>query len=105
VIEEVYDVLNRLTSQSDCVEFRWITHADLGDFANWISLKPGSDCRTTVGLPSIEDGFRGGEVTLELGNDCQKTPAVIRTMLLHAVGTSPVNTIKFSQKLLKNLII
>ncbi|CBY14616.1 unnamed protein product [Oikopleura dioica] len=90
VIEEVYDVLNRLTSQSDCVEFRWITHADLGDYANWISLKPGSDCRTTVGLPSIEDGFRGGEVTLELGNDCQKTPAVLRTMLLHAVGTSPV---------------
>ena len=66
---------------------------EITDYENWISLTPGATCITTVGLPGNAEGFHGGEVKIELGKECQNSDAVLRTMLLHAVGLTPVSYI------------
>lgn len=91
-IEHVYNILNRLTTQAECVEFRWITMEEITDYENWVLLTPGPSCTTTVGLPSNSEGFHGGEVRVELGSECQTSDAVLRTMLLHTVGLTPIAT-------------
>ena len=35
--------------------------------------------------------YDGGQITLELGTECQTSNAVLRTMLLHVVGLTPVS--------------
>jgi hypothetical protein len=88
-IKHVYEILNSLTTQAECVEFRWITFDEIVEHKNWILLAPGQKCLTHVGLPSLDEGFHGGEVKLELGSDCLDSNAVLRSMILHAVGLVP----------------
>lgn len=64
---------------------------EITDYENWVLLTPGPSCTTTVGLPSNSEGFHGGEVRVELGSECQTSDAVLRTMLLHTVGLTPVS--------------
>jgi hypothetical protein len=55
-IDHVYDILNRLTSQSQCVEYRWISMDEVTDYDNWILLTPGQTCATPIGLPGNAEG-------------------------------------------------
>jgi hypothetical protein len=86
-ISELENTINSLTSQAGCVEFLPISPAEVRSFTNWIRIEPGEKCSTMIGLPDNERD----ELRITLATGCKDSPAVVRSILLHAAGVIPVS--------------